>query len=422
MSDSEGRQLALQAPGWIHGCLGLQFAFGQRRWWIRARPVLFGTALLLPVLAALGFLSMGRELATMAEAPGWMATVPAASSAAMIAIGRLRDGILTGYFLLIGAVFAARELRAWIERHRRLLVSITYPMRTVEVPRGWTVLEASRGFGIPHLSMCGGQGRCSTCRVRVLDGAAELPPPSAQERNTLERIQAADDVRLACQLRPTSRVVLEPLLDPVSAQVCESQQAGNAVEREVAILFVKVAAWTSPRGIQPSPHDLVYALNRLLAVVGGAIETAGGLHGSYNNEGASATFGSDGDLGDALQRALQAAAAIEHALEALNARLLQELGILAKFTIALHSGPAAIGPVGYGRERARLPVGATVRMARLLRDHAAARGARFAISRAAAQAAGWPVASMSWRPLGIADPAMGDAIEGSLLEHVGRPG
>jgi len=61
-------------------------------------------------------------------------------------------------------------------------------------------------------------------------------------------------------------------------------------------------------------------------------------------------------------------------------------------------------------------------MARMLREHAAARGARFAISRAAAQQAGWPEASMVWQPIGVADPAMGDAIEGSLLEHVGRPG
>jgi len=29
-SDSEGRQLALLAPGWLHGCFGLNFAFGRR--------------------------------------------------------------------------------------------------------------------------------------------------------------------------------------------------------------------------------------------------------------------------------------------------------------------------------------------------------------------------------------------------------
>src|SRR5215470_12737142 len=54
-SGGEGRQLALLAPGWLHGCLGLNFAFGHRRLYQRLRPVLLGVALLLPVLAALGF-------------------------------------------------------------------------------------------------------------------------------------------------------------------------------------------------------------------------------------------------------------------------------------------------------------------------------------------------------------------------------
>ena len=56
-SDGEGRQLALLAPGWLHGCLGLNFAFGRRPLYQRMRPLLFGAALLLPVLAALGFLA-----------------------------------------------------------------------------------------------------------------------------------------------------------------------------------------------------------------------------------------------------------------------------------------------------------------------------------------------------------------------------
>ena len=64
-SDGEGRQLALLAPGWLHGCFGLNFAFGHRPFYRRMRPLLFGAALLLPVLAALGFLAMGRELAVL---------------------------------------------------------------------------------------------------------------------------------------------------------------------------------------------------------------------------------------------------------------------------------------------------------------------------------------------------------------------
>src|SRR6516162_11062402 len=60
--DGEWQHMGLLAPGWLHGCLGLNFAFGRRPFWRRYRFVLFSVALLLPVLSALGFVEMGREL------------------------------------------------------------------------------------------------------------------------------------------------------------------------------------------------------------------------------------------------------------------------------------------------------------------------------------------------------------------------
>ena len=69
---------------------------------------------------------------------------------------------------------------------------------------GPTLLEISRAHRVPHLSVCGGKARCSTCRVRMLVGAERLAPPAEAEAAA-----AADrrgpDVRLACQIRPTGR-------------------------------------------------------------------------------------------------------------------------------------------------------------------------------------------------------------------------
>ena len=38
---SQGWQLGLMAPGWLHGCLGLHFAFSRRWWYRQFRFVLF---------------------------------------------------------------------------------------------------------------------------------------------------------------------------------------------------------------------------------------------------------------------------------------------------------------------------------------------------------------------------------------------
>ncbi len=70
-SNREGRQMALLVPGWLHGCLGLNFAFGRRVWFQRMRLILFGAALLLPVLATLGFLEMLKEVSILAQDPAW---------------------------------------------------------------------------------------------------------------------------------------------------------------------------------------------------------------------------------------------------------------------------------------------------------------------------------------------------------------
>src|SRR5204863_20505 len=68
VADSQGMQLGLLAPGWLHGCLGLYFAFNRRPLYRQLRFVLFAVALLLPVLSALGFIALGREISTNAAA------------------------------------------------------------------------------------------------------------------------------------------------------------------------------------------------------------------------------------------------------------------------------------------------------------------------------------------------------------------
>jgi CDGSH-type Zn-finger protein/ferredoxin/uncharacterized Fe-S cluster protein YjdI len=211
-SDGEGRQLALLAPGWLHGCFGLNFAFGRRPLYQRMRPLLFGAALLLPVLAALGFLAMGRELAVLGVNRAWLeAHVSLMSADQRIRLEYIRDSLLAAYLGAVSLVLAARELRSLLERHGKAPITISYPQRAVQVPRGWTVLEVSRHFRIPHRAMCGGRARCSTCRVRVVDGASRCPPPGPDERRTLERMRASPDVRLACQLRPDMDIAVVPL-------------------------------------------------------------------------------------------------------------------------------------------------------------------------------------------------------------------
>jgi adenylate cyclase len=113
--------------------------------------------------------------------------------------------------LVIG-IFGLRAARAW--RHDRLHgIRISYPGgHIVSVSRGFSVLEASRWAGLPHASVCGGRGRCSTCKIRIVQGAQWLNEPGPVERLTLRRIAAPPTVRLACQLRLSADLSVEPLV------------------------------------------------------------------------------------------------------------------------------------------------------------------------------------------------------------------
>jgi len=360
-SNREGRQMALLVPGWLHGCLGLNFAFGRQAWYQRFRLVLFGGALLLPVLAVLGFLAMVKEVSLLAQDPAWVhgVTLDAGRTKELARVG---DGLLALYLALIGAVLAARLLRRIVEIRRGSLISIAYPDRTVHVPRGWTILEASRSHHIPHLSMCGGRARCSTCRVRIVAGGDQCPPPAQNELDTLERIHAPASTRLACQLRPRGNVTVVPLLAATPSPLRESPN--EAVEREIAVMLVNLRSASALRRLLP--QDLLYLLNRYSETVGQTVRADGGVPTHFSGDRVMALFGLEVEPKDANRQALSAAAHVDDRLQALRARLARELGCSVDFVIHLHTGPASVGETGDDAIRALTAVGNTIDVVRHL--------------------------------------------------------
>ena len=114
-SGNTGWQLALLAPGWAHGCMGLNVAFRHHAWFRRWRPALLAAAIALPLLAAAGFWSMTIALADIANAP----SAPRTQMDVMrqFHLGELRERLLYGYFALLAIVLLSRGWRVW--RHAR---------------------------------------------------------------------------------------------------------------------------------------------------------------------------------------------------------------------------------------------------------------------------------------------------------------
>ncbi len=75
--------------------------------------------------------------------------------------------------------------------------------QTIEAPEGKKLVLAIEDAGIDILHRCGGNARCTTCRVEILEGN---PAPMAElEQNRLAmEAELAENVRLSCQIHVNS--------------------------------------------------------------------------------------------------------------------------------------------------------------------------------------------------------------------------
>lgn len=75
------------------------------------------------------------------------------------------------------------------------------------------ILRSIREAGLDWMHACGGKGRCTTCKMRILEGAEHLGTRSAAEVKYFAAGKLRKDERLACQSRTNGDVVVEVPLD-----------------------------------------------------------------------------------------------------------------------------------------------------------------------------------------------------------------
>ena len=388
------RQTAATLIVWVHACIGLDYWLRLKPWFMRILPWLYGVALLVPVLGLLGFVSAGRAVGRLAaEDPGFRLDIVIDNTAPdpdqIAFLYQLESRIFIGMAVAVLLTLIARAIRQYLE-HRVGIVRINYPEgRTVSVAPGMTILEASQLNDIPHAAVCGGRGRCSTCRVRINGPMDNLPEASESEQKVLRRVGAAPDVRLACQTRPSEDLSVTPLLPPNASprDGFAKSAAMQGQEQEIAVLFADIRGFTS-FSEQKLPYDVVFVLNRYFRSMGEAIEQAGGRVDKFIGDGIMALFGVDANARDGATTALNAAQGMAEKLDELNELLKADLPAPLRIGIGIHSGPAIVGEMGYGPAISVTAIGDTVNTSSRLEAKTKDFGAQLIVSQHVADLAG----------------------------------
>ena len=137
--------------------------------------------------------------------------------------------------------------------------------RVLDVDPGTTILRAAHAHGIDIDAVCGGRGRCTSCRVKFVAGT--IPPATLGDRVQLGDDLVRDGYRLACQWAVTEPVTVEtaPPLDERAFQILGAgatpSRPGFKIDAGIAKQLVRVEL---PR----EEHHQTSDVEQLLAAVG----------------------------------------------------------------------------------------------------------------------------------------------------------
>ena len=356
---------------WTHGSIGIIGLIEFREFYSKLRGLFQGLILGLPLIAYGGYIRASIELSEASQSNPITILELISNSNFTAEIGEkivsLSDLLqFLVYPILLSLFVAFYFIRNLLEK-RFNSIQVQYTDGTnINVSRGSSLLEASHKAGRYHESVCGGRGRCTTCRVRVTSSLGELPKPNKIEQSVINRLNFDQSLRLACQLRPETDIEINPLIKLVNHDKqnlrFSNQENLSGIEKETVIMFCDLRGFTRLSDGK-MPFDVVFILNKYFKLVTDAVEENKGRIDKFIGDGVMAIFDKDTTISKNCKNALKGAAMITTYLNELNDELSTEDIEPLRLGIGIHSGNAIIGKMGYGEASTDTAIGDTVNVA-----------------------------------------------------------
>lgn len=221
---------------------------------------------------------------------------------------------------------------------------------TFKAQKKTTILKASKGVGIMHPRACGGRGRCSTCRVKIVEGLSHCHPRNSREKKIADFLGFKEDIRLACQTVVDGDVRVKRLvLDEIDIEIANARKMSKKVHKageliNATLVFMDLYNFTAFTE-KNQAYDVVHLLNRYYFLAGKAIDKYDGAILDYYGDGILAIFGHKNGNGHA-QKALNACLAILGQMDKLNNYVNLITPYTFRLRIGIHTGNVVMGTLG----------------------------------------------------------------------------
>ncbi|MDF3820628.1 adenylate/guanylate cyclase domain-containing protein [Leptospira sp. 96542] len=241
---------------------------------------------------------------------------------------------------------------------------------------GETILETAMENQFPLYHLCGGNARCTTCRVFVVDGLKNLSERNEREQNVATRKGWKDQIRLACQTEIYGNIEIQRIIqDDLDLKTVRSEGKNSKTgeERYAVILFLDIKGFTSFTEASLA-YDVVFVLNRFFQEMSEPIINNGGYIDKFIGDGILAYFFLDADSiqypsnTDTLKKeiyiqSIRACMRILDKLNSFNEYMKERFHHTFDIRIGLHAGTVIYGDIGHSDHRSLTVLGDTVNVA-----------------------------------------------------------
>jgi adenylate cyclase len=255
----------------------------------------------------------------------------------------------------------------------------------VEIKEGESIRDAALHAGVPMAHVCKGKGRCSTCRIVVLEGLENCSPRTDKEKIITEQLMFPSEVRLACQTTLKDNAKVRRLtLDEYDVNLTSKFIMGEefylaGVEKYVFVMFVDIRGFTA-FSESLLPYDVIHVLHRFFYVMNDVIMKNGGYIDNYLGDGFMALFEvenpEEGSI-SAVRTGLEMLQVLKDQIKPYVEKL---FGKTIEIRIGLHYGLVVAGTIGGIGNKKTTVIGDAVNFASRIESANKQMGTEFLIS------------------------------------------